>query len=220
MPSEIELARGMRFGRGVMLERPAFAAAMMNVLTLSSEIEYRWAVVLAEILEAEAAAGVAMFNAVDNQTARGRLLKAAAEKRLPVHYRKQLSDLIKSLDLKLRNLIAHGQWGTFDEDPDCLILGDGKWASAAVASVHAARHGVETALGGPPPRQVVHRYVVNDFVVEAARLAEFLERQIELTKSFSNYRRVLRDLATTEAIADLRRRSNSEGTASEGSGPR
>lgn len=37
-----------------MLQRPAFAAAMMNVLTLSSEIEYRWAVVLAEILEAEA----------------------------------------------------------------------------------------------------------------------------------------------------------------------
>lgn len=191
-----------------MLQRPAFAAAMMNVLTLSSEIEYRWAVVLAEILEAEAAAGVAMFNAVDNQAARGRLLKAAAEKRLPAHYRKQLNNLIQSLDLKLRNLIAHGQWGTCDDDPDCLILGDGKWASAAVASLHATRHGVETALGGLPPKQTVQRYVLDDFVMEAERLNAFLERQIDLTTEFSNYRRVLRDLATREAIDELRRLSD------------
>lgn len=198
-----------------MLRRPAFAAAMMNVLSLASEIEYRWAVVLAEILEAEASAGVAMFNAVENQTARVKLLRAAAAKRLSPQYRKQLNVLISSVQPHLRNQIAHGQWGTDDEDPDCLILGDGRWASSAVANQHAVRHGVETLLGGPPPLPTVKRYTLEDFAEEAARLAAFIDRQVDLTRSFSNYRRVIRGVTTQEMLKGLRPRE--EGQRSGGS---
>jgi len=196
MPTELPTGSKVRFRADVMLERPDIAAAMMRVVSLCSEMDYRWAVVLAEILEAEAAAGVAMYNAVDNQIAKGRLLNAAAEKRLEPHYRKDLKALIrKAIDAaKLRNNIAHGQWGGIEGDLDGIVLGDGHWASTAVAGVLARSHGVETILGSIPPDAVLLRFTVGDFLSNADHVAALIEEQIALTKAFKNYRSVIRGM--------------------------
>ena len=164
MAEPIDPGTRVSFGGNIFEERATIAAAMMGLVSKCSEMDYRWGVVLAEILEAEASAGVAMFNAVENPTAKGRLLTAAAQKRLDKPHRKLLSVLMRdSISARsLRNYVAHGQWGGIADDHEGVVLGDGKWVSEAVAGLLARTRGVETMLGSLPPQLRLVRYTVGD----------------------------------------------------------
>ncbi|WP_368933711.1 hypothetical protein [Brevundimonas naejangsanensis] len=190
MAEPIDSGTRVSFGGNVFEDRPAIAAAMMGLVSKCSELDYRWGVVLAEILEAEASAGVAMFNAVENVTAKGRLLTAAGQKRLDRPHQKLLSRLMKdSMSARsLRNDVAHGQWGGIAGDQDGVVLGDGKWASEAVAGLLARAHGVETLLGSLPSQLRLVRYTVDDFTDATNKIGALIERQLELVDSFKTYR--------------------------------
>lgn len=204
MPTELRSDHAPRFNAGAIAERPHIAASMMKVICLCSELDYRWAVLLAEMLEAEARAGVAMFNAVDNQAARGRLLKAAAEERLDAQHRTALTKLMDSTrePRKVRDLIAHGQWGAVAGDADGLVLGDGKWASKAVASHLAGKHGVVTILGSVTTPMTMRRYTAADFDKIAREFEILIERQLDLTKAFQEYRQKMRGLVFSHRLAE------------------
>lgn len=204
MPTDITRTTRVDFRAAAVLDRPNIAAAMMLVVSLCSQMDYRWAVVLAEMLEAEAAIGVAMFNAVDNQQAKGRLLIAAANKRLSADHHKQLKALIRDAikAAGLRNLIAHGQWGGVPGDVDGIVLGDGRWASTAVAGLLSRTYGAETILGSIPPSMSLSRYTVDDFQNDAGAIADLIERQIELTEAFKKYRATVRGMAMPDTSYD------------------
>lgn len=195
MPSTLPISTPVKFGQAELNSRPAVAAAMMCVVSAWSEVEHRWAVLLAEILEAEAAAAVAMFNAVENQSARSRLLFAAAEKRLLPHQLKTLKKLANDarVGIELRNNIAHGQWGGVDGDSDGVVLGDGRWASSAAASMHSMAHGIETMLGGFPSAVQCVRYTVDDFEAATEQAKDICVRQRNLADAVHKERRTTRE---------------------------
>ncbi|WP_436357938.1 hypothetical protein [Brevundimonas sp. CEF1] len=180
----------VRFNSAAIENRPAIGAAMMVVVIKWSELEHRWGILLAEILGAEAAAGVAMFNAVENESSRRHLLTAASNKRLSLKYREEMDALINDVrkGAKLRNDIAHGQWGAADNDPDGVVLGDGRSAGEGVARSHAVEHGIETLLGSAKVPPMLMRYDIRDFQQEAARIDILIGRQIALTASIRAHR--------------------------------
>jgi hypothetical protein len=201
VPTELPANSQVRFNAQALVDRAQIAAAMMKVISLCSEMDYRWAIILAEILEAEAAAGVAMFNAVENQNARGRLLLAAAEKRLDAHHRQRLKKLLDRAikAVAVRNSIAHGQWGGLEGDLDGIVLGDGRWASTSVARLLACQHGVETILGSATSEMQMQRYTAADFDAEAAKLTAIIRQQMDLSEAFKSYRSVIRGLVMAGA---------------------
>ncbi|MNS57159.1 hypothetical protein D3C72_900380 [compost metagenome] len=206
MPTNLPENSQVLFNANAILERPHIAAAMMKVVSLCSEMDYRWAIVLAEILEAEAGAGVAMYNAVDNQAAKGRLLKAAGEKRLDGHYRKMLKTLIEEASRAswLRNQIAHGQWGGMNGDVDGIVLGEGRWASTAIAGLLSHQHGIESLLGNKFQPPTLQRFTIMDFEADARKIESLIVRQHDLTTAFKNYRRVIRNMVLDGTLDQVR----------------
>ena len=195
-----------RFGSSQLAQRPVIATMMMVCLNRFAEIDHRWGIILAEILEAEAGAGVAMYNAVENDNSKRHLLLAASAKRLSTHYQVQLTELLDSVRrlAKLRNAIAHEQWGGVDEDLDGIVLGNGRWAAEATANQFAVQHGVETVLGSAEVSRRPMRYTARDFETYAQDLAEIIDRQVELTRAFKNFRKVTRETAAGMMMEGLK----------------
>ncbi len=129
---------------GAINRRPELALEALKVIAFWAEIEGDLATILAAMLKADVATGVAMYEALSMGEGRRAALSAAARQALP-EWQAKLFEAIQfatSPSRKQRNAFAHNLWATADDLPDAILLMDPKVVSKVTVS-HRQRHVVD-----------------------------------------------------------------------------
>lgn len=183
MPQPYRGKEKVRFGYEAILERPALAAHIGAIATLWTVIEEGWGVILANILDADAKVGVAMYLSLTGSAAQAHTLRAVAEHALEDEaLRAEFGDLLKGeKDAgRERNRVVHGRWGILPSREDVLILGERDWTTkvTAVLNHHYSRPFNPFNPEGPDiPQFNRSRYDERDFRAIERRLAAFQKKQ-------------------------------------------
>jgi hypothetical protein len=123
------------FGSGLAPHDPQMASAVLNVISLWSQIEYNYSGILSRISKAEAVPIAAMFYAVVSGEARQAALFAAAKERLTPEQSSLVMGVIDTFKASraTRNSFAHHLWGSIPRRPDCVVLVHPKTFAKATA---------------------------------------------------------------------------------------
>jgi hypothetical protein len=116
----------IKWGPKVLQQYPDLCCIVMEAISLGSQIEYNWSVILVDLLRAEPRAGMAMYEALSGGEARRAALRAAARTVLPEddYLLLQAVEIAIAPARKSRNDLAHHIWGTSDAVPNALLLID------------------------------------------------------------------------------------------------
>src|SRR6185312_13652813 len=184
MPQSYRGKEKVRFGHEAILERPALAAHIGAIATLWTVIEEGWGMILADMLQADAEVGMALYLSLSGSAAQVATLRAAAEYALKDEGdRTDFGDLLRGEKSPAaeRNRIVHGRWGILPSRDDVLILGERDWTPRAMAAlnVHYSKplNALHPPVGPDLPAFNRFRYDVRDFLATERRLTGFMQKQ-------------------------------------------
>lgn len=104
-------------------QRPTLAAAIGVITAIWANIEHELGLIMATILGAEPALGIAIYLNLRSEEPRREVLKTAAKTRLSAERAEEIVRIVCSLRdrAKGRNDIVHDLWGISDEHPEHLV---------------------------------------------------------------------------------------------------
>jgi len=119
-------------------QRPALAVHIAMIANMWATIEYSLGVLIAQILDAEAVVGTAMYLSLISENSRDAVLMTAAREKLSEDKFKEFEELIRALKgpRKMRNVVVHGLWATAKDRPDSLILVDHRKMARMFSYIH------------------------------------------------------------------------------------
>lgn len=122
--SRVKSKAGIKWGPDALKRYPDLCCIVMDTISLGSQIEYNWSVIIVDLLRAEPRAGMAMYEALAGGEARRAALMAASRVSLPKNDYLLVQAVEKALapTRRNRNNFAHQIWGISDEVPDALML--------------------------------------------------------------------------------------------------
>jgi hypothetical protein len=166
------------FGPEQVATRPKLATHIAVIAAMWTQVENRWGVILAEMLESNASVGVTMFLSLTGATSQTAVLEAVANKRLREPLLTEFNELHVAFrkTAKQRNTIVHGWWGGVTGKEDFLVLGNGDWPAKAVAEMHAYT-AAPSVLGMVMPDLVLLKYTEWDFLDIQKRISSLHARQ-------------------------------------------
>lgn len=196
-----------------------FAAHAMRVIACWSHIEGDLGSLLARMLKADIATGVAMYQALTSSEAKRAALAAAAKEALPEWQQLLLQAVQKATKASRdqRNDFAHSAWGNAKEIPDAVLLLPTKIVVERNVSMRQ-RHEIDGANNVIRPIGLDHSQVMvykeRDFVDASARalkaqgqhglLYMVIGRTIEQAR-----RQLLHEPEVQQALQPLIRKSSS-----------
>ena len=193
MPNPYRGKYGASFGEEAFTKRPELAAHIGLVASLWTLAEEAWGLVLAEMLDAEAKTGLALYESLVGAASQNAVLNAAADLRLSGKTKEAFVALLQRQKglARERNRIVHGRWGYVPEDDSILILGERNWLPRMVAALrsHWAAHG-HRYMTGP-------KFAPGSFAMTAYRLKDFEEVEDRI-RTFLSDQYALQDMIDAE----------------------
>lgn len=183
-----------KFGPDALLERPELSAYIGAVATAWTAIEELWGMILAQMLDSDAKAGIELYLALPGDAAQMAVVRKTADARLPEHLKLEFAKLLKEEKgrARERNTIVHGRWAIDPEEPNGLLLAERDWLPRSTADVlhHYKR------LAGNPFRFIPYKgakaefliYRERDFKATLKRLGDFSYAQTSLGIRISSLR--------------------------------
>ena len=162
-----------------------------------TQVENRWGVILAEMLESNASVGVTMFLSLTGSASQNAVLEAIANKRLRDPLLQTFTELHKALrqSAKQRNTVVHGWWGGVPDELGFLILGNSDWPAQAIAEMHSFVH-APNPLGPTMPELTLLKYTERDFLDIQARISSLHAQQDAFRSSMRADRNKRQSLAS------------------------